>query len=237
MEEINLNESRINVKDLEGEPLDINLASIQEAEGLLGKELIHAHEEYSFDNELFKTVVDGFTEGALKDFITISEEKTRLYKVTEDSIKALSCFERPSETLRLAIQDYTVILNKQDCSIQVFHDLFYRKVPVVMLDKTHCSYILKFDFKAGELVSTEEVAFPKDPSIYRVAKQESLESSFSKTDSFVLANFAVPNSQNRGLELGRVRGERWELLAMDEGGRSFSEKSRTGDREIPSKGS
>ena len=164
MEEItSYKEVKIDIGELEGEPFHLNLEEIQEVEGRAEKQIMPAPKHFSFDNSHFKGLLDGFTEGALKNFITISTEKIRLYKVTEDSIQLLSCFNTPFE-----IDDIfhlSVIANQLDCSLQVFH----------YTQRTNKSIILRIDPTTGVLLSTKETIIYKDPNIRCIYKPDIVE--------------------------------------------------------------
>ena len=91
-------ETQIDIKKLPGEPVEIDLGQVEEVEGEFHTEYINAPEDCSFDFQACNAVVEGFTEGALKNIITLSKKKIRLYKVTEESIKLLSCSDLPPDT-------------------------------------------------------------------------------------------------------------------------------------------
>ena len=204
MEEIKPKEKTLNIKDLEGETLDINLAQIQEIEGEFEKQVIHAPDEYSFDNDLFRAILDGFTEGALKNFITVSKEKTRLYKITQDSIKLLSCFKTPFNTSGRPLASFTAILNTSSCSLQIFPS-FSEKIPVAQQTQNAKSFLLKFDFSTGALLKMEDLPLPKNPKINSVFKPETLKPNFSKTDSYLIANLNLQKPESLSIEIGRLR--------------------------------
>ena len=141
MEEINPIEAEFNVKELEGELVNISLGELEEVEGGFQKEGFNAPDASSFDGGAGRAVFDGFTKGALKNIITLSREKIRLYKVTKDSIELLSCSEQPN------VARSTFVLNQQTCSIQAFP---YQE---------NMSTILRFDPETGELLERREIEF------------------------------------------------------------------------------
>ena len=159
MEEQNPKEIKINIKELEGEPVDLNLSEIEEVEGLFEKRVIHAPDEFSLDKKIIKGILEGFTEGALKNIITLSQEKVRLYKVTEDSISLLSCSDLPHPLLKRGYISPTNFVRRPNCSVQVFG---------YSLAKKNKCFTLKFDHKSGALLDFEETEFWSDPNIERV---------------------------------------------------------------------
>ena len=192
MEEIsNHEEVKINIKELQGEPFDINLAEIEEVEGEFQKEVIHAPDEYSLGTKFFKALIDGITEGALKNLITISIEKIRIYKITQNSIKFLSCFNTPFEIVRWS--RLNAIGNKSDCSIQVFHHT----------SKNQKSTIMRLNPSTGALLDSKEVEFSKDESITKIQKPDIVKPKNTKIESFVGAEM---NSELLyPFEIGKLR--------------------------------
>ena len=119
MEEIDPEEIKININELEGEPFDLNFNEVQEVDGEFQKQVINSPDEYSLNSEKTqKFVLEGFTEGAIKNILTLSTQKIRLYKVTESSIDLLSCTEFQDHIKSKDIRE-NAVLNKSLCSIQV----------------------------------------------------------------------------------------------------------------------
>ena len=114
MEERKPQELEFNIYELEGEPVRLNLGEKQEVEGEFEKQIIHAPDDFSFDEQTVKVVLDGFTQGALKNILTISREKIRLYKVTKDSIEIVSCSKQSTA------QKAAFVAQKNTCSVQAF---------------------------------------------------------------------------------------------------------------------
>ena len=124
MQGININlipkEVEINIKELDGDSVDLNLAELHEVQGQFEKRVISSPDEYSFDKNTKTSILEAFTEGALKNIIALSTEKIRLYKVTEDSIELLSCSSLP-HALPETSWENLCILNGSNCSVQVFY--------------------------------------------------------------------------------------------------------------------
>ena len=148
MEEINQKDREINIKELEGEPADLNLAEVQEVEGQFEKRVIHAPDEYSLDISTVQAILEGFTEGALQNIIALSADKIRLYKVTLESIDLLSCSDIPAQYSKSFISGGRM-RKGLGCSVQVFNCS-------ANFDK---SFILKFDFDSGALLACKELSF------------------------------------------------------------------------------
>ena len=98
MESGNHQESAIDIRELEGEPLDIEERDFEGVETEFKREkiTIPEHMGRTFSNA---EVVQGFTKGAIKNIISLSETKIRLFEVTTDSINLLSCTEVESKEL------------------------------------------------------------------------------------------------------------------------------------------
>ena len=209
MEESNLQEKVIYANELGGEPFNINLAEVEELEGQFVKEVVDSPDDYSFDNKLFKALLDGFTEGALKNFITIGTEKTRLYKITESSIKLLSCSKTPFNIGERPIEKSTLVLNKSDCSVQVFAYLS-EKIPVVRpADEKPQSYILRFDFSTGALIESSEAAYPKESTLYRLFNPRNIKPKNSKIESFAIGRLNLRDPSSLSIQIGRLRKGRY----------------------------
>ena len=193
----NPKEIKINLNELGGDPVDINLGEIQEVEGEFDKRIIHAPDDYSLDYRTTKTILDGFTEGALKNIVTLSAEKVRLYKVTEDSITLLSCSSLPQKLAEIRTQKLNVVKGP-NCSVQVFG---YSK------EDKNKTIVLKFDFKSGALLHSQEFEFWPEPNITKIQQPDIAKPKNTKIASFVDFTLdAKDDFANPGhVEIGRKR--------------------------------
>ena len=200
MEEISTQpeERKIDIAELKGEPVDFNPAQAEEIEGRFRKEFIHAPDDYTLDKTFSTRLLDGITEGALKNLITISKERIRVYKVTEDSIKLLSCFGTPFriEGPRInAIQDIKAIANKSNCSIQVFH----------YSNKNNRTAILRLDPSTGGLIYAEELDLLREAELQYAKKLHIAKPKNSKIDEFLTVGLFLKNIDKKSLEIGKLR--------------------------------
>ena len=67
-----------------------------EPRDIFEKSLIEAPDHLTFDKDRYLEVVEGFTPEALKNIITISRDKLRVYAVTENKITFVSCSDIPN---------------------------------------------------------------------------------------------------------------------------------------------
>ena len=85
----------INIQELGGEQLKVNVQQLlrKAKTGTFESTAINAPEGMTFQHDRYLKVVDGFTPNALKNIITVSREKLRVYEVTQNTISLLSCSE------------------------------------------------------------------------------------------------------------------------------------------------
>ena len=190
MEVFNPKEIKINIKkELEGELIDVDFNQIQELEGEFQKEVIREPEDLSFDRETKKVVLEGFTEGALKNILTLSKEKVRPYKVTKDSIELLSC-SKPVKCTSIGTSE-SCFPDSASCSVQIFP--FKGKTT---------GFILKFDSKTGELIEEQEFKFSDRRAKSGVSNLNISKPMNSRIDSYCTPGFSKKFSS---FEISRVR--------------------------------
>ena len=189
----------INLNQLEGGTVQIDLNRLQEEEDQFEIKVIHAQKEFSFGNLVYKKVVDGFTEGALKNIIVISESRIRLYMVTADSIDILSSSEIPKGLIEgpFGTRRYESyhIDPKNKGQIQLF------------IFDGNLSMIIKFDYKTGDLLELKPQTFWRDPEIkwtttIRVSKPKN-----SRIESFISTTLFEKKTTNYS-EFAKLRDQR-----------------------------
>ena len=157
--------TNIKLEEFEGEPtqldLDLILQQQQQEDLELGRErqVFNSPEEFSFAGFPFLRVIEGITDGALKNLLNISTSKVRLYEVKEDQINLLSCTEVVSPEVKDALANtsfrlrYTLMADKKGCKIQIFSGSDAR------------SLILIFKPQTGELLKAEVADYFNKPGI------------------------------------------------------------------------
>ena len=145
MEEISqekIQKTTINIQDLESEAIDLHLGEVEQREGEFRSTKIKAPEDMTFDPTAKRVTLEGFTEGAIKNILMISNELLRVFRVTEGSIELVSCFPTPSCSFDLREAKY--ISNQQKCSFQAFPE------------KGNSTLIIKLDSASGALLDARE---------------------------------------------------------------------------------
>ena len=189
----------LNIKGLPGEPTHLNLSNVPHIQGEFQKRGIKAPDNFSFDHQTVKAILEGFTEGALKNIITISEDKIRLYKVTLASIELLSISEIEFQVHNPSI--VRLISNSAECSVQLFQ--YTRQV--------NKSIIIRFDFRTGALLTCEEFVFWEQQNICYIQDYDIPRPKNSQIDRFV-TSYIYTRSKSSGrspLEIGRLRKSKY----------------------------
>ena len=91
-------EEIINLEDLTGHGSAIQLDDRRpDGQSLDRVKIFHSNSTALCQNFQFVEIVNGFTPGALKNIIALSERKLRVYAVTKNQISFLSCSDLPEE--------------------------------------------------------------------------------------------------------------------------------------------
>ena len=153
MEEENDNEitTKIDIEALDPQTAELNI------DETTGEELIRferrevqAPPDMVFKGSTYFTVLEGFTAGALKNLISFTVDRIRLYEVTIDSIRLISCSKIPEGKPKKLLNDHTLryaltmIPCSESCSIQILPYTGNR------------SAFLVFDPVSGELIDTQK---------------------------------------------------------------------------------
>ena len=213
MEEITPREIQINVNELVGEPVNLNLAEVQETEVEFEEQVIDAPSQYSLDGTTVQGILEGFTEGATKNILTLSTDKVRLYEVTQDKIKLLSCSILPQKLTKL--NPNANFLQLDSYSVQVFD----------CLKQSNHSIILKFDLKSGSLVDLKEIEVWEGRNVSGIQRPEIVRPKSTKIGWFVTFRIQTNPGEFHGqthFEIGRQRGRR--LLGWMHFDRIFQKK-------------
>ena len=153
---------KVYFEDLEkGEIFQINFDEIREDNKQYEKKVIHAPDDFTFDQKPLTAILDGFTEGAEKNILSLSKQKIRLYKVTLESIKLLSCSEISSSEIRDALSRNIFERNTliQEPKIKLLGRIRFISTTAEEL------LTLKFDIKTGELLEAEISNFESKSSV------------------------------------------------------------------------
>ena len=78
MEEKRENEIRIRVSKRGGRVFNLNLDGTEEREGEFEKVVINEPEDLSFSKSTGRVIFEGFTEGAIKNLLTLTKKRIRL---------------------------------------------------------------------------------------------------------------------------------------------------------------
>ena len=141
---------QININKLGGDPVELNSIKRQQPETEFPKEAIKNPEDLTFDPSTKKLILEGFTQNAAKNILTISKDALRLYRVNKDSIDFQSCFKIPRNDFFLITESSTHNVDKKSCSVQLFPLEGYRR-----------SVVLEFDYKNGKFIEYGQKG-PKD---------------------------------------------------------------------------
>ena len=137
------------------------------------------------DSTLF--VLDGFTQGAIKNLLRVSKGHiVRLYSVTLDSIDVLSHSELATEEVKLILKSRLQNGSQNTSSmeaIQNIHDCSVQLIPM----QSNLSILLTFNQKTGSLLKEEVCKFSEQTDITQVRALEINNPRNSLTDSFALA--------------------------------------------------
>ena len=180
--------------------VDPNLPHIDEIEGEFGKEAIINPKEVCFDTKASTAVLEGFTEGALRNIVTLSKNEIRLYKVTLSTIELLSCSKTGLDSSKFGVRSFHA--DKNECSVQVFEF------------KGNQSTRLFFDYKTGKLLKEEKTEFWGSHQIQSVVPIPNQRLKYSKTKNFIkfIAGDRISLRFNNWSDIGLLRSgkiSRW----------------------------
>ena len=150
MESVKHKQESVKVNELEGEPVEIDLNRVREVEVELQKQVIEFPGGAVQTFTRVTKILEGFTEGALKNIITVSERFIWLYSVTLDAITLLCCTEIEGDRVKrffkknLLTANQSILLHRSKSSIV---QLIFGN-----LGKT---VTLKFCGKNGKLLKTQ----------------------------------------------------------------------------------
>ena len=165
--------TKIELNDLQGDPLEINWDELEQVEGEFEEQVINSPDDITFDQRAYKVVLGGFTKVALKNIITVAKTKVRLFEVGEDSINLLSCSDTPFET---DLKDKSVfIVEKKNCCVKV------------LPGEGNEGLSMKFDFKTGVLGEIEKFNFWKDEKVVGVKSFDLPKPKNSRIESYLYA--------------------------------------------------
>ena len=192
-------EETLNLADLEGEEVNFNLEELRQNPGEFQKALIQAPDHLAFDPDRYLKVTEGFTPGALKNLVTISKTRIRVYAITETSIKFISCSDLP-----------------QDVSEKIFHRSYKSYSNLIFSKSTsslqfidgdsNSSILLKLDPDEGKLVFSKKIIFSIIHSPKVVRRLKGLpKPNKSKIDSFLHVKHAQELAWCRKVNFFRLR--------------------------------
>ena len=145
-------EETLNLEGFHGEELTVNLGELRQNPTNPEKELLQAPEDITFNYGRNLQLVDGFTPGALKNIITLTAKKLRVYGVSETKIWFISCSDIPKELqkglAKINLNSYlnNILFHPLNCSIDVISK------------KGKSNYILKLNPEDGRLAQIRETA-------------------------------------------------------------------------------
>ena len=144
--EIGPSQETLDFNTLKGKPLKIEYKKIELQEGSFQKSIIKCPQGVSFSSHNHIGVVEGFTEGAVKNLITITKQKIRLYRVGLDSINFLSCSDLPEGDFSQLNKHMNI---SNGCTF--FSEPSTQTVRILPR-KAIKSFALQFDYKTGILL-------------------------------------------------------------------------------------
>ena len=201
------------------------------------KEVIRAPDAVTLDKEPKLFILDGFTEGAIKNILTISRGNiVRLFKVTLDSIDLISYSELANDEAKETIQGQNFKFYSMK-AFQNIHDCSVQLIP----RESNLSILLTFDQKTGGLLKDEVCKFSEKTDFYHVRELEICDPRNPSGGSFALliTNMMrrTPQGSSKTVELadfvqfrkGKIR--RWGLFdGMDENADSLAKEHLTAAR-------
>ena len=145
-------EETLNLANSNPLPVHVNTNQLESAIDNLEKTSIPAPEDISFGQGRYMQVTDGFTPGAVKNLISISTKKLRVYAVTNCRIQFLTSSEIPQEVSEL-------IFNSQ---FRQFSIVIFRKNKValqIVSSQSEISLVILLNPATGSVKTFKKVEF------------------------------------------------------------------------------
>ena len=199
-------EETLNLTTLQGDTLEVDERLVNRRPQIAEKSFIRAPDDLSFDYNRLIEVVDGFTQNARKNIITVTTKKLRVYAVSEDRIRLASCSDLPESSVRFMI----------DSGYRCWtRSVFSAKKPSLQFVnfRESSSLVLEMSQIDGKLKKIEKPKFGNFGDRWIIGESERLpEVRRSRIASFVHISGVMPENGATMTQLGlRVgyRARRW----------------------------